>query len=224
MRRLGSRMKLLPRILMWLLSLMLLMMITARAQFGQNPEFLLEQLRSQSIAERTAACRQIFGAGMKSPDIYAQLALNLEAGLVNLDKKSPRVEELAWHVKALASSGDLKYLPLVKSAAESEVRAIARHARDSREILENSAAQGRPYLEPAKVPVLTEKQVENCQYIAQKPCTTSRAAAKCITYHQMKAVGSGANAIMILQSSSRSVGFGPFGGDSNMLANYYRCN
>ncbi|MEO7917495.1 MAG: hypothetical protein ABIR16_07605 [Dokdonella sp.] len=173
--------------------------------------------------ERTLAAKEITGAGMKSEEMYDQLATNLEDGLSGLDKMSPRVQELAWTVKALASSGSLKYMELVERTAVSGVSSLERHALAAKEILAESSAKGRPYLETAKVPILTESQAANCEMIRQGNCRTSRSADKCITKHKTQAVQLGGNAIVIMHSDSRTIGFGPFGGDSSMIANYYWC-
>lgn len=196
---------------------------TARAQVEKDIDAIIERLNSNSIEVRTQASQEAFGAGIKSDALYQKIESVAEAGLKGMDKNSPRSNEIAWHIKALAGSGDIKYLPLIERASQSGVRSLARHAKDAKEILAESSARGAPYLLYTKVPILTEKQAERCNYVAQRTCKTSRSAEKCIAQHQSNAVAVGANAVVLLHSSSHSVGFGPFGGDTTMIANYYGC-
>ena len=196
---------------------------SVHAQVGKDVGALIELLKSESVADRTRASKEVFGAGIRDEAVYAQISLLVEAGMEGIDKKSPRVDELAWHVKALASSGDISYMPLIDQAVNSGVGSLARHAKDAKKILIESVSAGRPYLLYTNVPVLTERQADGCRYITQKMCETSRSAERCIAHHQVNAIDSGGNAIVLVHSTSRSVGFGPFGGDTTMLANYYSC-
>jgi len=175
---------------------------------------------------RREASSQIFGSGLDNARLNEQLAGIIGDAIGGLDKNSPRIDEIAWHVKALAASGDAKYLPLLSDLSNSNIRKLARHATDAKEVMEAAIASGRPYLHYSKVRVITEKQSEACEFVVQQTCETSRAADKCVDSHKDNAASAGANAIMLLLTSSQSSGLAalPFGGSTTMLANYYKCS
>lgn len=200
---------------------------TAFAQSSASDAARLSRmLQSTSSEVRREASSQIFGSGISDAGINARLAELITEALPGLDKGSPRIDEIAWHAKALGASGDEAYLPLLEQLGGSSIRKLARNAQDAKKMLQEAVVQGRPYLHYSKVRVITEKQAEACEYIAQQSCETSRAADKCVDSHKDNAVQAGANAIMLLLTSSQSSGFAalPFGGSTMMLANYYRCN
>lgn len=186
---------------------------------------LSRMLRSTESESRREASSQIFGSGISDAGLNAQLAALIVESLPELDKKSAQIDEIAWHAKALGASGDKAYLPLLDQLSGSNIRKLARNAQEAKTILQDAAANGRPYLHYSKVRVITERQAEACEYIKQQTCETSRAAEKCMDSHKDNAVQAGANAIMLLLTSSQSSGLAalPFGGSTTMLANYYRC-
>lgn len=197
---------------------------TAHAQAMPSVDNLIARVQSQSVAERTRASQDIYGAGINSKALYSAVAKQIEAVLPTVTKDSPKVDEVAWHAKALGTSGDVTYLPLLEKLSRSEIRGIARHAKGAIETLREAADAGTAYLDYTKVVVLTEKQAEGCRYIAQRSCETSRSADKCVDSHKDNAVEAGANAIMLLMTSSQSGAlFSVFGSDTTMLANYYSC-
>ena len=187
-------------------------------------ETRIQQLQSDSIERRSLASQDIFGAGLDDKALYQQVAATLEAGLVGLTKDSERVDELAWHAKALGSSGDMAYMPLLERAGRSGIRHLVKHAGDAKEILIEAAAAGHPYMEWEKVTMLTEKQAEGCLLIKQQTCDTSRSADVCVEDHKTKAIEVGANAIMLLMTNSQSGALVSWlGSNTTMVANYYDC-
>ncbi|KGM55994.1 hypothetical protein N800_10230 [Lysobacter daejeonensis GH1-9] len=197
---------------------------TLYAQAMPSVDNLIARLQSQSVAERTRASQDIFGAGINSKALYAEVAKRIGEVLPTVTKDSPKVDELAWHAKAIGTSGDMAYMPLLEQLSRSDIRGIARHAKGAQETLREAAEAGTAYLDYTKVMVLTEKQAEGCRYVAQRSCETSRSADKCVDSHKDNAVEAGANAIMLLMTSSQSGAlFSVFGSDTTMLANYYAC-
>lgn len=196
---------------------------SALAQFGDRSSMLIERLSAPSMEGRTLAAMDVYGAGIDSPELYAKLAELIEEILVVLPDSGERATELAWHTKALGTSGDLQFLPLIERVESARRGRLAHHARDAKKVLVQAAENGRPYLDYTKVPLITEAQATQCQLVKQENCQTSRSAEKCVAHHQNNAVLHGGNAIMILHATSRTIGLGPFGGDSSMVANYYRC-
>lgn len=210
------------------LAVALLVAITAsgslHAQAMPSVDNLIARLQSNSIAERKRASQDIFGAGINSKSLYAEVAKRIEAVLPTVTKDSPKVDEVAWHAKALGTSGDMGYMPMLEELSRSDIRGIARHAKAAQETLREAAEAGTAYLDYTKVVVVTEKQAEGCRYVAQRSCETTRSADKCVDSHKNNAVEAGANAIMLLMTSSQSGAlFSVFGSDTTILANYYSC-
>jgi hypothetical protein len=100
------------------------------------------------MAARMEASRQIFGSGINDKGLNDLLASIIGSALPSLDKDSPRVEELAWHVKALSASGDETYMPVILLAAQSPVKKLARHAKDAKAILEKTVCGRSPLSHP----------------------------------------------------------------------------
>lgn len=197
--------------------------LTLRAQDTRGSDTLVTRLKSPSSEARTRAAEDIYGAGIESAAVYEQLAANLRTGMEGLTKSSPQLEEMAWSVKALGSSGDLQYMPLIDAAIASDIGYLARHARGAKETLQEAAATGKPYLTYTKVRLITERQAESCQYVSESSCQTARAPEKCIESHKAKAVEAGANSVMVLFSSSQSGGLTLWGASTTMPASYYLC-
>ena len=207
----------------------------AHAQFAAKDRalHLAEQLQSTSVASRMQASQQIFGSGINDKGLNELLASIIESALPSLDKDSPRVEELAWHVKALGASGDQTYMRVILLAAQSSVKGLARHAKEAKAVLERQSAEGRPFLLPTKVAVITETQAQNCTYVDQQMCKTGRGAEKCIEWHQNGAASRGANAVMLLNSDTKAgpatvipIGTSAYVAQSSkttMMASYYLC-
>ncbi|HPW12021.1 MAG TPA: hypothetical protein PK399_02455 [Thermomonas sp.] len=223
------------RVAIWFFISLLFVASGAHAQFASKDRarHLTEQLQSSSMAARMEASRQIFGSGINDKGLNDLLASIIGSALPSLDKDSPRVEELAWHVKALSASGDETYMPVILLAAQSPVKKLARHAKDAKAILEKQSAEGRPYLIPTKVAVITETQAENCAYVDQQMCKTGRGAEKCIEWHQTGAASRGANAVMLLNSNTKvgpatvipigSSAYVSQASKTTMMASYYLC-
>lgn len=195
----------------------------AYSQAIRSPEKLIERLYSSSSAQRRAASEEIFGAGIESPELYAVLATILDTDGMSAKKGDPREDEFAWHAKALASSGDEQYLPLLQRLVTSPARGLAKHSKKAIDILERAASEGRPYLEYTKVMMITEKQAEACEYVDQHLCKTGRSPDKCIDSHKDNAAKRGANAVVLLVASSATGGLSLLGGSTTMVANYYSC-
>lgn len=195
----------------------------AMAQSGRGAEAFLKRLQSDSIEQRTQAAEDIYGAGLESKEVYDQLAANIQAGLVGIDKKSPRLEEMAWSVKALGSSGDRSYLPVIDAVTRTGIGYLVRHSKNAKETLEQAATNGKPYLEFTKVRVISERQAEQCEYVTQNDCKTSRSPQACIEFHKVKAAEADANSIVMLFSSTQTGGLNMWGASTSMTASYYTC-
>lgn len=201
---------------------------------------ILVRLKSPDENVRIGASRNmVYGKGITDKDVYAAVAEALEYGIANPRKSSD--DEIAWHALALSSSGDAAYLPALENLIKLKITRHAQRARD--ELLRNMAAGG-PVASPAKIsgkPILmTESQSQNpsCRLISQETCNTSRGEAKCIAWHQDRAGQAGANALLLINSSttpSTSVtSFVPIGNNliaaggtskkTTLIANYYHCD
>lgn len=196
---------------------------SAFPQTSRGADAYLKRLQSDSIEQRTQAAEDIYGAGLSSKEVYDQLAANIQAGLAGIDKKSPRLEEMAWSVKALGSSGDRSYLPVIESATRTGIGYLVRHSKNAKETLEQAAANGKPYLEFTKVRVISERQAEQCEYVTQNDCKTSRSPQACIEFHKVKAAEADANSIVMLFSSTQTGGLNMWGASTSMTASYYTC-
>ena len=189
-----------------------------------NKDHLLSLLDSNSIETRSLAAQRIYGAGITDEKIYNKLEGLLSEVVSSLPKRSPRSDELAWHLKALSSSGDLKYLPLIEEFIKSKNRKVAKYAKKSKKELREVAANGKPKLHYSKVRVISDNQADKCTFLEQQTCETSRSPEKCIDHHKNKALQIEGNAILILHSdSSWGMGAAPWGKNTSMMASYYKC-
>jgi len=91
---------------------MLATSLNASAQAPQSIESLIMKLQSTSPEVRTSASRYIYGAGIDNAELYVAVANAIEVKIASLDKDSSSLlqQEVSWHTKALASSGDKDYL------------------------------------------------------------------------------------------------------------------
>jgi hypothetical protein len=206
-----------------MLALMLLAPVVAvaqvsMAQLDPRVEALLARLQSTSINTRIAAAQDVFGGGFASPELYAKLAERIEQGLAELQGPDRHANELAWQTEALASSGDVRYLPLIERVENAGHRRVAGQAHEAKQVLFRAAESGRPYLLPLKVPLISDAQAQQCELLAQENCQTRRPVGSCVVHHQNRAILVGGNAIQLMHSTSRSTRI-----QETRLANLYRC-
>lgn len=181
---------------------------------------IIATLQSGTVAQRTDASIAVFGAGMADPAVYAAIADRLRGGLATLDqpKSEPgdRLDELAWHAKALGGSGDVAYLPLLQQAAQSSHRSLARHAREAVELLQAMALEGRPFLDGAHVREVAAADVAGCRFVKKVECN-AREAEDCEEALHAEAGRVGAEALVVLYrqdgTSARNA----------VIANAYHC-
>lgn len=190
----------------------------ATTQTDPRVETVLARLQSTSISTRIAAAQDVVGGGFSSPELYAALAARIEHGLAELQRTDRHANELAWHTKALASSGDLRYLPLIERVETAGNRRLAGHAYEAKRVLFQAADSGRPYLLPSKVPLINDEQATRCELLAQENCQTRRPEGSCVVHHQNRAILVGGNAIQLMHATSRSTLI-----HSTRVANLYRC-
>lgn len=201
-----------------LAALMAVAPMIAWGQIDPRVDALLVRLQSTSIDTRIAAAQDVFGGGFASPKLYTRIAGHVELGLVDLRQTTAHANELAWLTKALASSGDMRYLPLIERVERAGYRRLAGHAIEAKRVLFRAAELGRPYLLASKVPLISEEQARRCEWLAQENCQTRRSDAQCAAHHQSRAVLIGGNAVQLLHSTSRSMHL-----QSTQLANLYQC-
>jgi hypothetical protein len=191
----------------------------AYAQSERSSASLIGQLGSAASQDRTEASRYIYGAGIDDAEVYKAVAAAIEISSSTLNRESPNTQqqEVAWHAKALASSGNAEYLPILEELSESSAKSVARHAKKSVALLERTVSNGVPYLDPQKVTEIFEGQRANCELVDQVTCSTSFRMEKCRNWHKEKAAAKGANAIMLLREDG-----GAF--RRTNVANYFKCD
>lgn len=110
---------------------------------GSRIATLLSSLQSDSIPARTAAARSIhdYGGGTESENLYLYgvMASTLDEALRDIDGESPRLDEVAWMAKALGTSGDSQYLPLLDRVIATGIGKLERHGDVARGMLMTSA-------------------------------------------------------------------------------------
>ena len=100
---------------------------------------LLEQLSSDDRNLRISASKIITHGGITDKTIYDRLHQLVEEGYkTGLDNKY-HIDEISWHTKALATSGDEKYRPTIQSVSNANHKKLRRHGSDSLEALSNWA-------------------------------------------------------------------------------------
>ncbi len=80
-------------------------------------EALKNGLSSGSSAQRVKTAKIITQSGIEDQALYEQIAALLKAGYAD-GTGSDHVDEMSWLCKALAASGDPKYIPLLKEIAD----------------------------------------------------------------------------------------------------------
>lgn len=168
-----------------------------------------------------AAARGIYGTGRSDPDAYARLARWLAEGLDAPRPPRDAVDALVWSVRALGASGDASYMPLIERAAASPVRAIAREARDAREVLHRTAARGAPLVLPEHVRTVTQAEADGCRYLRTHMCRGGEDADECLDEHRALVAEAGGNAVLVLTRVGNA-GFAQYDTGS-MVAKHYRC-
>lgn len=181
----------------------------------------IQQLHSDSTDTRSRASQNIFGAGLTDPVLYQELAAILADGLDGITKDSERLDELAWHAKALGGSGDMTYMPLLDRMIQTGIRHLVKHAKDAKEILAEAAETGQPYMDWEKVMIITEKQADSCRLISQNTC--SNLDDDCLADHKINAIEAGGDAVMVVMTSGGDSAFFGIFSSSTVVANYYDC-
>jgi hypothetical protein len=197
---------------------------------AQSPldQILIERLQSGDSNARRQVSRDVYGTGRSAPALWDAIAAYLDAGMPGLQRKDDRGDEFAWHTKALAASGDLKYRPLIERATQHQNETLAGHAARALVTLDEQAAKGRPLLTQDKIRVLSETEAATCTYITQRTCETRKDMDACMESHRRDAFNAGADSMLILNASGKSggmLGQNFLGlGMGIMTASYYRCS
>jgi hypothetical protein len=191
----------------------------ANAQSERSSASLIDQLGSAPPQDRTEASRYIYGRGIDDVDVYKAVARAIETSSSTLSPESPSTQqqEVAWHAKALASSGNAEYMPILEELSESPAKTVAKHAKKSTALLQKTVSNGVPYLDPRNVTEIFEGQRANCELIDQVTCSTSFRMEKCRNWHKDKAAAKGANAIMLLREDGGAL-------RRTNVANYFKCD
>ncbi len=98
---------------------------------------VISLLTTGSLKEVKNVLQLIFYSGIDSPKISAIIARRLEYFLSKPLKEHGKVsiDELAWHAKALAASGQLSYMPLLSKLANYNHKKLAFHAAHAKVLL-----------------------------------------------------------------------------------------
>jgi hypothetical protein len=180
---------------------------------------IIGQLKSPNSKTRTQASQDVFGRGVRYKPIYdylEQLILQAGAGKT-LEFGTP--DEIAWHMKALASSGSRNYVETLNRMRDSKNKRVAKYAKQSLQILQRGLDSGFPYLDPAKVRLIDVSSIDICTFVKQEDCKGT--GKQCIALHQSRAAALGADAILILTHVTGSDASGQFVTDA--VADYYSC-
>ena len=159
----------------------------------------------------------MFGRGVRYKAIYDYLEqLILQAGVgKTLAIGTP--EEMAWHMKALASSGSRQYVDTLSRMKNSRNKKVAKYGKHSLQILQRSLDTGFPYLDPAKVKLINATSRDACTHVKQEDCEDT--GRRCIAWHQSRAAALGADAILLATSVTD-----PYSSDGTLVpADYYSC-
>ncbi len=114
------------------ISLILLFTLLSSQLSWANDEFTISLLESDSMEIRTNASTKIYNSGTMDDVIYQKIEQVLLTAIKNLEKKSPRQNELSWHLKALSISGDRKYLDTIELFINSKNRKVSKYAKKSK--------------------------------------------------------------------------------------------
>jgi hypothetical protein len=106
-------------------------------------EALKNGLSSGSSAHRVKTAKLITQAGIVDQALYEQVAALLKAGYAD-GTGSDHVDEMSWLCKALAASGDPKYIPLLEEIADKAPSfKLTHYAEQSIDLIEEYASRIR---------------------------------------------------------------------------------
>ncbi len=104
----------------------------------EQVEKLISMLNSSAPEQRTLASQRIIGSGLTDKKLFDVINNLVEKGFtVNLRDKY-HIDEIAWHTKALASSGRDEYSNTIRAVSLSEHRKLRRIGSGSIRLLEDS--------------------------------------------------------------------------------------
>lgn len=127
----------------------LLLSVSCPAQVDRTEEALnlLAGIESTGRMQRIKAAKIISREGLQSEVLYEKVAQALEEGYSQHDSagngsaqfgEMDHTDEMSWFCKALAASGDVRYLPLLEKIAKDAPSYKLRHyAKQSRDLLDD---------------------------------------------------------------------------------------
>ncbi len=113
--------------------------LPCHAAQNSHAQSLLEQLNSDHRDQRIAASKSISHSGINNKTIYDRLKQLVEEGYkTGLDDKY-HIDEISWHTKALATSGEEKYRSTIQAVANADDKKLRRHGSNSLKALSDWA-------------------------------------------------------------------------------------
>src|SRR5262245_13991050 len=95
----------------------------------------LERLSSLHTDIRNSLTSDRYGSGVLDKEALAAIAKLVESELGSVQRNDERIDEISWHLKALAASGDMSYMSVIDKGIASAIRKISGHAKEAKETL-----------------------------------------------------------------------------------------
>ena len=187
------------------------------AQISKS-DLLSQRLASPSSEVRKSVSSDLYGTGVTDKVTITAIAELVAKQLPTVTPEDERADEISWHLKALAASGDAQYRPLIEQAVTSPSEQVARYAKTALDMLDLTSKSGFPLLIRDKVRQITDRQAETCVYIRDQECASLRGNDTCLSELKYQAIEAGGDSIMLMTTEGRG-----WSGRVRMTADLYNC-
>jgi hypothetical protein len=187
------------------------------AQMSKS-DLLIQRLASPSSEMRKSVSSDMYGSGVTDKVTMTAIAEVVAKELPSITPTDERADEVAWHLKALASSGDEQYRSLIEQAVASPNQHVAEYASSALKTLDLTSKTGFPLLTRDKVRQITDRQAESCVLIRTHECASMRGNDTCLSELRYQAIEAGGDSFMLMTSEGRG-----WLGRVRMTADLYNC-
>ena len=181
-------------------------------------DLLIQRLASPGSEMRKSVSSDLYGSGVTDKVTMAAIAELVAKELPTLTRTDERADEVAWHLKALAGSGDAQYRPLIEQALSSPSQHVGEYASSALKTLELTSKTGYPLLTRDKVRHITDRQAESCVLIRTHECASMRGNDTCLSELKYQAIEAGGDSFMLMTSEGRG-----WLGRVRMTADLFNC-
>lgn len=186
---------------------------TGSVESPQSPPDRKTMLREKLLAQRLSAddsivrksvSSDLYGSGENVVSALDAIASLVDRQLGSVQPNDPLADEIAWHLKALAASGLVKYRDQILKGTLSVDQDVAAHAKSALQLLEITGKTGHPLLLRSKVRAITAIEAQECVLVRPgQSCGSMRGEDACRYDLGFQAMEAGADSYLVTGSSGR---------------------